>query len=163
MQILTIPFPQLFISSKGVETCPSDFRTAQLCEYISLACFSMLFPTAAPNACRATPACVAGGGYSVRGLVQRSKKSRGDPKTFSGTARGAAKQLRALLPLPPKKALKPSGFRAFSLLFSGTNFAHPSNCSCGHFCLYFKSFGDSVQPCCVLLYIVKFSYGGNHP
>ena len=57
------------------------------------------------TACRATPASAAGGGYSEQGLAQRSKKSRksGSPKIFSGTARGVAKQLRALLPLPPKK------------------------------------------------------------
>ena len=62
-------------------------------------------------ACRATPASAAGGGYSEQGLAQRSKKSRksGSPKIFSGTARGVAKQLRALLPLPDKKGLRLCG------------------------------------------------------
>ena len=46
-----------------------------------------------------------------QGLAQRSKKSRksGSPKIFSGTARGVAKQLRALLPLPNKKDLRLCG------------------------------------------------------
>ena len=41
-------------------------------------------------------------------MAQRSKKSRksGSPKIFSGTARGVAKQLRALLPLPRKRHLR---------------------------------------------------------
>ena len=43
-----------------------------------------------------------------QGLAQRSKKSRksGSPKIFSGTARGVAKQLRALLLLPRKRHLR---------------------------------------------------------
>ena len=60
------------------------------------------------TACWATPASASGGGYSEQGLAQRSKKSRksGSPKIFSGTARGVAKQLRALLPLPRKRHLR---------------------------------------------------------
>ena len=71
------------------------------------------------TACRATPASAAGGGYSEQGLAQRSKKSRksGSPKIFSGTARGVAKQLRALLPLPPKSLENTEFSRLFAFYF----------------------------------------------
>ena len=41
-------------------------------------------------------------------------------------------------------------------VFCGTSFAHLSNRSGGHFGLYFKAFGDAVQPCGIFLDIVKF-------
>ena len=67
------------------------------------------------TACRATPASASGGGYSEQGLAQRSKKSRksGSPKIFSGTARGVAKQFRAILPLPLENPRNPSNCKGF--------------------------------------------------
>ena len=40
-------------------------------------------------------------------------------------------------------------------VFCGTNFAHQSNRSGGHFGLYFKSLGNAVQSCGIFLDIVK--------
>ena len=57
----------------------------------------------ARGACRATPASAAGGGSSEQGLAPRSKfAERERDVRISGTARGVAKQLQVLLPLPSK-------------------------------------------------------------
>ena len=58
---------------------------------------------ASKTACRATPASAAGGGSSEQGLAPRSKfAERERDERISGTARGVAKQLQVLLPLPKK-------------------------------------------------------------
>ena len=57
------------------------------------------------------------------------------------------------------KILAPAAFQPeLFFVFCGTNSAHLSSCSGGHFRLYLKSFGDPVQPCCILFDIVKFGY-----
>ena len=56
------------------------------------------------------------------------------------------------------KILSPAEYQPeLFFVFCGTNFAHPSSCSGGHFGLYLKSFGDPVQPCCIFLDIVELS------
>ena len=66
------------------------------------------------------PASAACGGYSEQGSAQRSKRrERKRASAVSGTARAAAKQLRALLPLPPK-SLEAAGSQGFFFAFSRT-------------------------------------------